>query len=43
MDPINTLLLLAAIWTFAVAPLVFLTAVLKFMDIMRRTKDDKPW
>jgi hypothetical protein len=36
-------LTLASIWTIAVLPMIVGAGVVKFMDIMRRRKDDLPW
>lgn len=40
---ITWMLTLLTVLMMGVGPLAFLSAWLKFMDIMRRLKDGKPW
>ena len=37
------LLLIATLWTLWMVPLLFFHTIHKFMEVMRRTTDDKPW
>ena len=36
-------LTLATVWSIGIVPLIVMHTVVKFMDIMRRRKDDLPW
>lgn len=36
-------LTLVTVWSIPLVPLIGMTAVIKFMDIMRRREDGDPW
>jgi hypothetical protein len=40
---INILITLAMLWSVVMLPWISVLGILKFMDIMRRRKDEFPW
>jgi len=42
-EQITWLLTLATVWSIVMVPFIGMYTVTKFMDIMRRRKDELPW